>query len=139
MTVHPFVDKARAPDDAMLADALGRTKACWDAIVAHGLAAFDGVTSQWKFYGAKHGWQLKLLRKRRALLYLVPHEGTFLAGLALRESSLDRVRGARLPKGLVRSIEEAKAFVEGKPARVEVRSAKDVATVKKLLAIKAAT
>ena len=134
-----FDDKAHAPDDAALAAMLGRTKRHWDAVVAHGLDAADGVTEEWKFYGKKHGWQLKLLHKRRALLWLVPHEKSFLAGMALRESAMDQVRASKLPKDLIREIVEAKAYMEGKPARIEVTNLKDVATVKKLLAIKAAT
>jgi hypothetical protein len=132
-----FDDKAQPPDEKALRTALGPAKAHWDAIVAHGIDAFDGVKPEWKFYGKKHGWQMKLLCKGRALLYLIPHERSFLAGLALRESALDAVRKAKLPKALVRAIEEATAYSEGKPARVEVTSARDVTTVRKLLAVKA--
>ena len=134
-----FDDKAHPPDDTALAEALGRTKRHWDEVVAYGLDAFDGVADEWKFYGKKHGWQLKLLHKRRALLWLVPHEKSFLAGMALRESAMDAVRKARLPADLEREILDAKPYMEGKPARVEVTNLKDVATVKKLLALKAAT
>lgn len=134
-----FDDKDRAPDDASLARTLGRTKAHWDAVTLLAHEADEGVTEVWKYYGKKHGWQLKLMQRRRALLFMVPHEGRFLAGLALRDSAMDAVRNARLPAELVREIETATPFQEGRPARVEVTSLRDVRTVKKLIALKLAT
>jgi hypothetical protein len=73
-----FDERSEPPDDAALGKALGRSKAHWDAIMRH-VEGIDGVSVEWKFYGKKHGWQVKALRKRKALIYLIPHQGSFFS------------------------------------------------------------
>ena len=135
MTGSAFTDRTAPPDDADLAAVLGRSKTHWDAILAH-VDGLEGVAPEWKHYAGKHGWQLKLMAKRRALLWLVPHAKSFLAGMALRESALDALHEAGLPPELVESIENEKTVMEGRPARVEVRTKKDRLAVLALLALK---
>jgi hypothetical protein len=130
-----FSEKTEQPDDAALTRALGRSKAHWDAIMRH-VQGLDGVTVSWKFYGKKHGWQVKALRKKKALLYLIPHQGSFLAAMALDEQALEAVRGSALPPALVEEIVAAKPSPEGHPARVEVGTKAQAELVRRLLAIK---
>lgn len=130
-----FDEKTEPPDDAALTRALGRSKAHWDAILRH-VEGIEGVSVEWKFYGKKHGWQVKALRKRRALIYLIPHPGSFLAGMALDEQALEAVRGSALPPALIEEIVAAKPSSEGHPARVEVGTKARAELVQRLLAIK---
>lgn len=117
---------------------LGRARAQWDALLRFADAQ-PGVTRAWKDYGARHGWQLKLIAKRRALAYLIPRDGHFTAALALREPALAAVRASGVPAALLRAIAAAKPSSEGRPARVDVRHARDRAIVERLLAAKLAT
>jgi hypothetical protein len=137
MATSCFDDKTRAPDDARLSAALGKAFRHWQAILAHLEAARPGLAREWKFYGAKLGWQLKVADRKRAVVYLVPHEGGFLAAMALSDAAVAAVRASRaLPAELVREIEAAKQFPEGRPARVEVTAARHAETVKQLLSVK---
>ncbi|MDP1826144.1 MAG: DUF3788 family protein [Archangium sp.] len=129
-----FDDKSHQPDDVSLARGLGKATAPWLELVEY-LAQLPGVTASWKFYGAKHGWQLKAVQGKRAVLYLVPNAAAFTAALALRPAALEVAR-ATLPPALVREIDAAKPGPEGHPARVLVRTRKDAALVKRLLALK---
>jgi hypothetical protein len=129
-----FDEKTEPPDDAALTQALGRSKAHWDAIM-RSLEGIVGVSVEWKFYGKKHGWQVKAVRKKKALLYLIPHQGSFLAGMALDERALVVVRGSALPPALLEAIEAAKPSTEGHPARVEVGTKAQAELVRRLLAI----
>jgi uncharacterized protein DUF3788 len=133
-----FVDGARPPDDLRLAEALGRTREAWDEILTH-LDGIDGVARRWKYYGAKHGWQMVAARGKAAVLYLIPNDGAFTAALALRDRALDAVRAAGLPPSLVRAIETAKPYAEGRPVRIEVKTGNDAGVVAKLVAIKLAS
>jgi hypothetical protein len=130
-----FDEKTEPPNEAALTQALGRSKAHWDALVRH-VAGIDGVTVEWKFYGTKHGWQIKAMRKKKALLYLIPHEGSFLAGMALDEQAVETLRGSALPAALVEEIAAAKPSPEGHPARVEVKTKAQAELVRRLLAVK---
>ena len=127
-------DAKSTPDDAALARVLADAKPHWDEIVAH-LDSLPGVTRAWRFYGAKHGWQLKAERRKRALLYLIPEHDRFTAATALKGDVLPALRASALPAELVREIERARIFVEGRPARVVVTRATDVAVVRELVAI----
>jgi hypothetical protein len=130
-----FDEKAEPPNDAALTQALGRSKAHWDAIMRH-VEDIEGVSVEWKFYGKKHGWQVKAVRKKKALIYLIPHQGSFLGGMALDEQALAVVRGSALPPALVEEIVAAKPSSEGHPARVEVGTKAQAELLRRLLAIK---
>ncbi len=132
-----FDDRTRAPDEARLAAALGKAMQHWEAILEHLDGARPGLARAWKFYGAKLGWQLKVADGKRALVYLVPRAGGFLAALALNDAAIAVVRASRaLPADLVREIVTARKFPEGRPARVEVAGRSQAETVKQLLSIK---
>ena len=128
-----LVDKDSEPTARELSAALGKAQKSWDLLLAH-LATEPGVSVAWKFYGAKLGWQLKATQGKRAVLYLVPNEGAFVAAMALRPAALELAR-ASLPPALVREIDAAKPGPEGHPARVLVTTVKELGVVKQLLAI----
>jgi hypothetical protein len=130
-----FPDKNSAPDDAALSTALGKSKKAWDATLAHVRASVEGVDVAWKFYGSKHGWQIKATRGKKAVLYLVPHANKFVAATALPRRAVEALDDAGLPDELVAEIRAAKAYAEGTPARIEVSNARQVAIVKRLLAL----
>jgi hypothetical protein len=130
-----FADKSAPPDDAALREVLGKSKNAWDATLAHVQAKVEGVDVTWKFYGNKYGWQIKATRGKKAVLYMIPHPGKFMAATALPRRALAELDDAGLPDDLVAAIRAAKAYAEGTPARVEVSSAKQVAIVKRLLAL----
>ena len=123
--------KTSEPPD--LARLLGKARPAWDSVRAF-LDDCPGATSEWKFYGAKHGWQLKVTANRRALVYLIPREGRFTAALALREGAIAALRKTAFPAARLREIEEAREFSEGKPARVDVTGNRELPLVKMLVA-----
>jgi Protein of unknown function (DUF3788) len=128
--------RSKHPDDATLEQALGATKKLWDAIVAHLDSLPNELVREWKYYGKKHGWQMKVTDGKRAVLYLIPHDGSFRAALALNDQAAAALRSQKIPPSLVREITTAKAYPEGRPARVDVTSRSDLSVVKKLLALK---
>lgn len=134
MTV-AFDDKSAPPDDAALAKMLGKSNTAWRALAEH-LAAMSGVEVTWKFYGAKHGWQLKATRGRKAVMYMIPKSGRFVAATALPRAAVEAIDDAGLPAALVAEIRGAKAYAEGTPARVEVAGKRELAVVQRLLALK---
>src|SRR5262245_25573074 len=117
---------------------LGRARPQWDALLRF-LDGHDGVTRAWKRYAGSHGWQLKVTAERRALLYLMPREGHFMAATALRPPAIAALRAGGVPDHVVREIEAAKASSEGKPARVEVRDRPHRELVERLVTIKLAS
>ncbi|MCC6157428.1 MAG: DUF3788 family protein [Deltaproteobacteria bacterium] len=134
-----FADKTRLPSDADLATVLGAANAHWDFLIAFVRKNCPEAVHEWKFYGAKYGWQLKIVHAKKALLYMIPHQGGFNAALALRPPALAALREAGLPEEFVREIEAAKESPEGRPARVFVKTKKDAALAAKLVGLKLTT
>jgi hypothetical protein len=130
-----FDNKAKTPDGKALTKGLGPSKALWDELVALVAAAYPPITEVWGFYKS---WSLRLKRKDRTILYLLPDEGGFRCAFVFGEKATDAARRAKLPKAVLKAIEEAPVYAEGRGFRLEVRTAKDVATMKTLAAIKMA-
>jgi hypothetical protein len=136
MTGNQLNDKAKKPSDAALSETMGKAKKHWDTLIAWLSKEHPGLIQEWKFYGEKYGWQLKIFDKKRAILYMVPHQGYFMAALALKEKAIASLKESNLPASLIEEIENAKAVPEGKPARIEVTTKEQVEMVMKLVGIK---
>jgi hypothetical protein len=133
-----FADKSHQPDDADLADTLGRAKRHWDTLVAHVQQASPAATAEWKFYTAKYGWTFVVREKRRNLFYLKPLAKCFTVSLAFGDKAVDAAEQSDLPDEIVKPIRQSPKLPEGRAVRINVTSASHVAIAKKLLAIKAA-
>ena len=125
-----------APDLAAIASLLGDARGPWDALLSHIAEACPAATLEWKYYGDKYGWQLKVTLGKNALCYLIPHEGSFTAATALAETSIPALRKSGLPPGLVQEIVDGRTLPEGRAARIDVTSVRQLEVVRMLLAIK---
>ncbi|MGZ5424383.1 MAG: DUF3788 family protein [Candidatus Aminicenantales bacterium] len=130
-----FDDKDKAPDDKALAQGLGPSKKLWDEFVRHIGADYAPVTEAWGFYKA---WSLRLKQKKRTIVYLLPREGYFLCAFVFGGKATEAARQAKLPKAVMKAIDEAPVYAEGRGFRLEVRSEGDLAVMNKLAAIKMA-
>ncbi|HOW85732.1 MAG TPA: DUF3788 family protein [Candidatus Aminicenantes bacterium] len=131
-----FDDKAEKPDDRALAQGLGGAKALWDGFVRHINEEYAPVTGDWTFY---RSWSLRLKRKKRTIVYLLPRDGHFLCAFVFGGKATEAARAAKLPKAALAEIEAAPVYAEGRGFRLEVRTARDVETMKTLAAIKMAS
>jgi hypothetical protein len=130
-----FDDKSQVPDDKALAVGLGPAKALWDGLARHIRETYPPVTEAWGFYKA---WSLRLVHKKRTIVYLLPGDGSFRCAFVYGGKATDAARRTRLPKAVKTAIEEAPVYAEGRGFRLEVRTARDVETMKTLAAIKMA-
>ncbi len=137
MLANAFIERTTMPTEDELAEALGGpAKALWDKLTAR-LAEEYGVTvPDWHSYSRKAGWTLRLKRKDRAIMYLSPSRGCFLASFALGEKAAKSARESGVPPAVVKIIDEARRYAEGRAVRIEVRGPKDVAAVIKVAVAK---
>jgi hypothetical protein len=91
MTDIVFDDKSKMPGDADLQEALGNTKKLWDELTAYIKDTYDCVTKEWKFYGKKYGWQMKLPSKKRNIMFLIPRKGYFLAVFVFGDKAVETI------------------------------------------------
>ena len=129
-----FAGKPRKPTESELASELGDSKALWDELVAD-LAKEHKLAREWNSYSKKAGWALRLKRGDRNIVYLAPFHGCFRASFALGDKAVQAARQSGLQR-IVKLIDAAKRYAEGTAVRIDVQGHDDVATVKKLAAIK---
>lgn len=122
-----------APIEAELAATLGETKGLWDAIIAE-----FSTTQEWKRYSQKDPWSLRVFRGKRTIIWLSPREGWFQAGIILGGKAIEACMKSKPTQRLRKLIDEAPRYAEGTGLRIEVKSERDLALVRKLAEIKIA-
>jgi hypothetical protein len=131
-----FDDKSNVPDDNDLQEALEDTKKLWDELTAYIKDTYDSVKEEWKFYGKKYGWQMKLPSKKRNIMFLIPRKGYFLAVFVFGEKAVEAIINSSLDQSIITAIKEARKYAEGRGLKIEVKSEKDIDNIKTLAHIK---
>jgi hypothetical protein len=129
---------ATVPSAKTLAAALGRSCAAWEAIVAAMRKTYAPLDVVWQPSAQlAFGRYCRLIRKKRTLLYLIPKVRCFevVVGLGERATALALKDG--LPVSIIRIIEAAKVYPEGRFVRFDVAALATVPVVLRLVAIKA--
>ncbi len=138
MTENAFIGRTEAPDEAALAAALGPLKSVWDGLIAE-MAATHETVQEWKSYSPKHGWALRLLRKKRTIVWLAPCAGgCFQVMFILGDRAMKAARECGLSASALKILEKAPKYPEGTGIRLLIRGPGDLATVRKLAVVKLA-
>jgi len=85
MALSAFNDKSRQPQDSDLAEMLGGTYVLWNHLQGRIATMFDPLSMEWGYNRKTTGWGLRLKQEKRAILYMIPCKGYFLASFALGE------------------------------------------------------
>jgi hypothetical protein len=139
MALSIFDDKSRPPKDAELATALKDSFLFWNELKTLIELRFKPLSIEWGFTSKTTGWGMRLKKKDRTILYMTPREGHFLASFALGEKAVNAAHEDDLPDSVLKIIDNAKRYAEGRGVRLEVRNGRDVRNVEKLATIKMST
>jgi hypothetical protein len=131
-----FVGRTKAPTEADLAAALGAAKPVWDALVVEMAEDLGIPDREWKSYGVKHGWALRLKRGKRNIVHLSPCDGCIAVLFILGDRAVSAARGSGLGRAGAKLLDEAPRYPEGTGIRLEVKREKDVPLIRKLAKIK---
>lgn len=138
MAASIFDNKTLQPEARQLANALGKSVKLWEKIQSRLAADYEPLTYEWKFYGPKTGWLMKVLQRKRNLFFLTPLAGSFRLAFVFGEKAVAAISHSDLPEPLKAAIKAAPKYVEGRGLQIEVKSDADVSHVLKLIACKAA-
>ena len=130
-----FPDAASPPTAKTLAAMLGRTSRLWIQLNDEMQAAYGPLTEEWNF-AKVFGWSFRLKEKKRAVVYLAPRRGHFIASFALGEKACTAAKQASLPVRILSIVDDAPKYAEGRGVRIPVRTARDLAGVVTLAALK---
>jgi hypothetical protein len=132
MTSALFLEKSEAPTASALAGALGSRASLWRDLTQGIAVQHAPIAEEWVYAGKNHGWSLRLKQKKRAVVYLTPCGGGF------RAKAVRAAHESALPQAILRLVDEAPKYAEGRAVRLEVKRAADVKYVMQLAAIKMA-
>ncbi|MDQ7780330.1 MAG: DUF3788 domain-containing protein [Planctomycetota bacterium] len=138
MPLSAFDDKSKPPQPKDLAATLGAASVLWNALLKRITRKFAPVSTEWGFSGKAYGWGLRVKGEKRTILYMTPCGGYFLASFAVGEKAVKAARESGLDASVLKVIDSAKKYAEGRGVRLEVRSARDVGNVETLAVIKMA-
>jgi hypothetical protein len=129
-------DKSKKPGSAEAIDILGPMGGLWKELQARITEEFSPIMEEWVFSGKNYGWSMRLKQKKRAVLYMTPCPGHLRVSYAFGEKAVQEARRSNLPASVLKGIEEAQVFMEGRAVRLEVRNDDDVLLAVKLAHIK---
>lgn len=136
MAFSTFVDKAHQPTEKDLRSVLGRSYSAWVRLIQLVSDRIAPISEVWGFTSASTGWGLRLKRNDRIILYMTPRENHFLVSFALGEKAVAAARTRKLPPAVLKAIESAPKYAEGRGVRLEVRQAREVTALATLAEIK---
>jgi hypothetical protein len=133
MALSAFDQKARFPTNAELRTVLGKAYPPWARLLALVAERIGPVTEVWKF---STGWGLRIVHEDRVILYMTPQKNQFLVSLALGEKAVAAARAARLSASVLKVIDAAPRYAEGRGVRFPVRGPGQLTTLARLSQIK---
>jgi Protein of unknown function (DUF3788) len=133
MTLSAFEEKARRPTDDQLRATLGRAYAPWIKLLTLVAQRIDSSATVWKF---STGWSLRVLHKDRVIVYLIPQQNQFLVSFALGEKAVAAAHAAKLSAAVLRIIDDAPRYAEGRGVRIPVRGSRQLTALARLAQIK---
>jgi len=136
MAASIYTEKYVEPDDRMLAHDLAEAKEYFDKIGLFIKNEYGEVSLQWKYYNSKTGWILKLLNKKRNVLFVVPCDKYFGVAFTFGERAANLVYASNLPESLKNELFNAKKYAEGRTILVDVKNENDVEDVLTMIRIK---
>ncbi|MHC4744763.1 MAG: DUF3788 family protein [Planctomycetota bacterium] len=136
MAASIFEDKSVRPDSEKLLCVLGKSAGLWEKVRDNLQEDYGELVEDWKHYGQKTGWLLKVLRKKRNLFFHIPMKGAFQITFTFGEKAVSAVKNSDLPAAIKAELRDARRYAEGRVIRIDVKSAKDVANIRKLVKIK---
>ncbi len=136
MALSALEDRALNPTADQLTRVLGPADDAWRHLVSRMDDRHGPLTVEWTFSGAKYGWSCRLRQKKRTILYLIPQDQAFLAGVVLGDRALAVLRRDDLSPGTRELIDQAPRYGEGTGFRIPVESKTDCANVEVVVAAK---
>ena len=136
MSVSVFDEREVKPDEKTLLKAIGKTAVHWKKIKSHLENEYGELIEEWKYYGQKTGWLLKTLKKKRNLFFCIPLKGSFQLTFVFGDKAVRAIEASDLPEAIKTELRNARKYAEGRGLRIDVKSAKDVKNIQKLVEIK---
>ncbi len=133
-----FMDKSQVPTDVDLQAALGENYKLWMEIRDRVFEKYPTGTEEWNFPGKKYGWSFRIKDKKRAIIYLLPREGAFLAAFVFGGKAFNVIKESEVSAKIISDLESARVYAEGRGIRIPVPDSSVLDDIFRLIDIKLA-
>lgn len=117
MSINILLNPAETPDRAAIHAALGASAPLYDALVAL-TATFE---QEWRHYGNKYGWKLKIHADSKTLVEVTIADGWLLASLTLRAPEHQALRDGPTAPIMAALLDGDAGASEGYGLKIDVR------------------
>jgi len=131
-----LTDKTKRPDDDILKAALGKTFQIWRGIRKEIEKEIFPLTEEWKYYGGKSGWNLKIFHKKRNLFFIAPYNNYFQIAFIFGDKAAAEIEKSNMPESIKEELKNAKKYTEGRGLRLVIKKKKDAEILPGLVKIK---
>ena len=131
-----FNDKIHKPDDKLLIKALGPTFKHYLELKDYLKDKYENIREEWKFYGSKYGWQLKIFHLKRNLLFIIPSNLHFKVVLIFGDKAVSIIEESAVKEELKNQVKTARKYLEGRGISIEVKDETYLDDIKSLIEIK---
>ena len=136
MDISVFTNKMSLPDDTALQEAIIDTYPVWALLSSFVYEKYPQAVAEWNFPGAKYGWSFRIKDKKRAIIYLLPRDGYFMAAFVYGEKAVNEALESDIPTEIKTIIQSARVYAEGRGFRITINDGQHTETLKKLVEIK---
>lgn len=136
MTGNVFSDRRHQPTSGDVESLLGTRREWLQELIASGEKP---LVVQWKYYGAKIGWTLKLFERSRNLCFITVGKGRFWVAFVFGDRAVEAIQASALPAAVISEIRDARRYAEGRGIRLEISSRRVLGHAMTLLDIKRAS
>ena len=136
MSASIYGDKLIVPNDQMLTSDLAAAKVYFDRICQFIDKEYGHLSLDWKYYSKKSGWILKLLNRKRNVLFVVPLKGSFRVAFTFGDKATQVILDADFSETLKKSLTDARRYAEGRTIQINVDHQIDCELITQLIQVK---
>jgi hypothetical protein len=131
-----FIGRKDQPSAEEITHTLGAAAEAWALLLHKHNADFSIQEQCWKSIGIKYGWSLRMILKKRNILYISPRHNSFQVLFILGDRAVQAALESNLPSEIKSELRQAKRYAEGTGIRVNISAPGDLLPVYELTAIK---
>jgi len=136
MDISIFTDKKKTPDDADLAESLGKTFSLWQTIKEYISEKNTALIEEWNYPGDKYGWSFRIKDKKSAIIYLLPRSKFFKAAFVFGQKATDEILKSKIREDIKRELGSARVYAEGRGIRIDIKDDSIIEDIKMLIDFK---
>lgn len=137
MEENVFNDKSVVPDGRDVLKTLGDAGGLWLELRRFVQENYGPAIEEWKFYGPKSGWTMKLVLPKKNLFFFIAMKGGFRLSFVFGDKAVEAIDQSDLPRAMIEEVKNARRYPEGRGLRIDVRDRRYLAAAKTLTRIKA--